>query len=316
MKNEETIKTYTEITPLEALKLLVGNDGGLVEGLAYRDNCQEDWRVGQILAGVMATKSSNFWVKNGHEAEGIKHCATVTELDPCLSPEGCPELGSMNWVEFDLDGRTIHVSDGGYICYKHKRFNDYRVIAGATQGAGYKVWESSSKQYQVHRIIAEAFLSDFSHDLQVDHINGDRGDNSTGNLRMVTPSENSRGFNEKRKDATSKYRGVCLVEGGRWAANIGYDGKCFALGRFDTEEKAAKAYDISALHNGFSMEALNFPEEHCRIRNYQEAPDPFEEFAAKNCLPFSFIIASGGDGRSLMREAYELGQANPNQPTK
>jgi hypothetical protein len=63
----------------------------------------------------------------------------------------------------------------------------------------------------------------------------------------------------------------------------------------------------------------HFPE-HCRIRNYQE-PDAFEEFAKKMNHSYAvaggelYILAAAAGGRSLLREAYKLGQANP-QPTK
>ncbi len=44
----------------------------------------------------------------------------------------------------------------------------------------------------IHRIIAEAFLGDYSEDLQVNHINGIKTDNRVENLEMVTNAENMR----------------------------------------------------------------------------------------------------------------------------
>ena len=41
-----------------------------------------------------------------------------------------------------------------------------------------------------HRLVAEAFLEDYSDDLQVDHINNIRTDNRVENLRMVNNQEN------------------------------------------------------------------------------------------------------------------------------
>ena len=52
----------------------------------------------------------------------------------------------------------------------------------------------------------------------------------------------------------------------------------------------------------------NFPE-HCRIRDYQE-PDAFEEFCEAWALD-SLQYASPKWFKEMMKQAYELGQANP-----
>ena len=46
------------------------------------------------------------------------------------------------------------------------------------------------KSYRLHRIIAMTFLEDYSDELQVNHINGDKSDNRVENLEMVTASQN------------------------------------------------------------------------------------------------------------------------------
>lgn len=43
---------------------------------------------------------------------------------------------------------------------------------------------------KVHRLVAEAYLDDYSEDKQVDHINRISSDNHCKNLRMVTPFKN------------------------------------------------------------------------------------------------------------------------------
>lgn len=46
------------------------------------------------------------------------------------------------------------------------------------------------KPFRLHRLVAKAFLSNFSDELQVNHINGDKSDNRVENLEMVTGSQN------------------------------------------------------------------------------------------------------------------------------
>jgi hypothetical protein len=46
------------------------------------------------------------------------------------------------------------------------------------------------KPFRLHRLIAKMFLSDYSDDLQVNHIDGNKQNNNVSNLEMVTASQN------------------------------------------------------------------------------------------------------------------------------
>jgi hypothetical protein len=93
-------------------------------------------------------------------------------------------------------------------------------------------------------------------DMQIDHINGNGLDNQKYNLRNCTPNQNRKN-RKRRKNGTSKYKGVCYHRGGieasAWANNTKY-----IIGYFKTEEAAAMAYDEKAkeLHGEFAN--LNF----------------------------------------------------------
>jgi hypothetical protein len=91
-----------------------------------------------------------------------------------------------------------------------------------------------------------------------DHINGDKLDNRRANLRAATAAQNSR--NTAKHKGGSRFKGVCLCrQTGRWKATIKIDGRQAWLGRFDTEEDAARAYDAAALEAFGEFACLNFP---------------------------------------------------------
>ena len=84
-----TIKTYTEITPLEALKLLVENDGHPLKGLSFKDHPKNKW-IKRTLNGISLREDVNY--RFTASGQGWENCAKVTELDPCVAPDGCAEL--------------------------------------------------------------------------------------------------------------------------------------------------------------------------------------------------------------------------------
>lgn len=83
--------------------------------------------------------------------------------------------------------------------------------------------------------------------IEVDHINGNKLDNRRENIRLCTRGHNNAARGRHRKGLSSKYRGVTWAKDKkRWQAQIGIGGKNKMLGRFKTEEEAARAYDAAA----------------------------------------------------------------------
>ena len=94
----------------------------------------------------------------------------------------------------------------------------------------------------VHKLVAMAFMDGktVGGKIIIDHINNDQHDNRVCNLQFITQREN---VSKDKKGFSSKYIGVSWCKTtDKWRAQIKTDGKVTTLGRFDSEEMAAKAY--------------------------------------------------------------------------
>ncbi|MDT3768186.1 HNH endonuclease [Gleimia hominis] len=116
----------------------------------------------------------------------------------------------------------------------------------ATSGAG-------KNQILMHRLITGAKPGQI-----VDHINRDRLDNRTENLRICTQQENS--YNRSAQaNSKSGLKGVCQLSNGTWQAQIMVNRKAYYLGRFPTAREAADAYDRAATTLFGEFAVLNSP---------------------------------------------------------
>lgn len=115
------------------------------------------------------------------------------------------------------------------------------------------------KQIAMHRLLLNMVNTGIA--IQVDHIDTDGLNNQKSNLRKATNQQNCFNIPPKHKNKTSKYKGVYKVESGKFEAQIKLNYKSKSLGRYHTEEEAAKVYDSVARFYMGEFAYCNFEEE-------------------------------------------------------
>jgi hypothetical protein len=134
-------------------------------------------------------------------------------------------------------------------------------VAGCPPGPNNCYWKVSityggkTITYGVHRIIYVMATGRNIDHLFIDHINGVDEGNVLSNLREATPAQNMYNRVKSAKPCTSKYKGVYWCKQNRsWAAEIRQGGRRRFLGRYHSEEAAARAYNDAALalHENFA----------------------------------------------------------------
>jgi hypothetical protein len=120
---------------------------------------------------------------------------------------------------------------------------------------------------QVHQLVAEAFIPGFVRGTEINHIDGNPGNNAVTNLEISAPSHNQlharHVLGKGVKGKSSKYHNVSYVKNPRaknkWAACIKHAGKSsFGWKTFATEEEAAKYVDQLLDEIGDTIRPRNF----------------------------------------------------------
>ena len=129
----------------------------------------------------------------------------------------------------------------------NKRKGDYLINVLAT--VGYYVValtkNKKSKNIYIHRLLAEAFIPNPNKYKYVDHIDGNKQNNSIENIRWCSKKQNERFENRKKPNHTSKYTGVCYDKyWGKWKACVRVNGKTKNIGSYKTEYEAYLKYQL------------------------------------------------------------------------
>ena len=100
------------------------------------------------------------------------------------------------------------------------------------------LWKGNkAKNKYVHRLVAQAFLSDYTESLMVNHKDMNRKDNKLTNLEMVTNKYNqnhAQRFKGKKRGAYKGHKGYRAV--------ITINGKVHHIGSYETKEEAYNAF--------------------------------------------------------------------------
>lgn len=92
----------------------------------------------------------------------------------------------------------------------------------------------------------------------VDHLDHNGLNNQRANLRLATAAQQA--GNRRATRGASRFKGVDRDRSRRlWRAQIRQNGRTVTLGRFLSEEEAARAYDVAAVETFGEFAHLNFP---------------------------------------------------------
>lgn len=112
-------------------------------------------------------------------------------------------------------------------------------VAGHKNAQGYIIIKYLGAAYKAHRLAWLIYHKSWPK-YDIEHIDGNKSNNSISNLRDVSRSTNSLNTKYTSKN-TSGYRGVS-PHNGKWRARLTLKGVQHIIGTYDTPEEASIAY--------------------------------------------------------------------------
>ncbi len=157
------------------------------------------------------------------------------------------EINNECWRNIS-DYLTYQVSNVGRV----RNSKTGRIMKPFTTTTGYfqigLCKEGKQKLYQIHRLVAQAFIENPDNKKIVDHVNHKITDNTILNLRWVSSSENQMNRTKQQITSSSKYKGVSFNKAcNKWHARLQLNKHMKHIGFFANEKEAAAKYNESAI---------------------------------------------------------------------
>jgi hypothetical protein len=147
----------------------------------------------------------------------------------------------MEEIYKSIDGYDYEVSNIGNVRNKHT----CRILKQTINNHGYNsisLYKNKIKKtFEIHRIVANAFIENTDNKPCVDHIDNNKLNNIVSNLRFATIKENNRNTRISKRN-TSGIKGVSFSKcNNKWESYIYIDGIKKGLGYFNNIDDAKKA---------------------------------------------------------------------------
>jgi len=154
------------------------------------------------------------------------------------------------------DAKRIILTNGMVAYVDAADYDELSKYAWSSVSGGYAGRREKGALVLMHRQIMNP-----PEGMVVDHIKGNRLDNTRAHLRVCTAWENSQN-RVKHPGATSRHIGVYYrADRKKWVGLIRLEGKPRQIGSYNDELEAARAYDHVAVQHLGDNARLNFPEE-------------------------------------------------------